>query len=521
MTNKPQQVQRVSKGRRGTFAALATSATLFLLTVLSRIPFRTRILYHWDSVNFAFAMRRFDVAVDQPQPPGYILYVWLCRLVDLRFRDANTTMVWISVVASGLAVVFLYLLGRAMWGERVGLVAALFLAASPLFWFYGEIALPHALDTMMVLLSAWLLWRVREGEHRLLWPAVISLGVAGGIRPQTLVFLLPLALYAMARVGIARLAGATALGAVVCLAWFVPLTASAGGVGRYLEVMSVFSGRFQQTTSVLMGAGWSGVLYNLRKLALYTLYGLAASLLPCFLAPFLLRRRSLRALLDPRWLFLSFWALPPIAFYTLIHMGQQGLVFIFLPVLLLVGAVGLVRLVRGRWLWAAAGLLMLLNVALFGLAPEHPAGPGGPRLLTRETLVNSDRYYLDRLTVIRESFSPSHTAVVAVNWHHLEYYLSEYTLLRLDPGPPNSPPSLTPRRWPGEGTLSAADLGLTPDEEGRVALVLFDEEIPSLFSVRGSVEAIPLSAGGRLQVLWLRTEERLRYDEVGMEVVTP
>jgi hypothetical protein len=487
------------------------------LIVLSRLPFRTQVLYHWDSVNFAFAMRRFDVAADQPQPPGYILYVWLTRLVDLLFHDANTTMVWISVVASGLAVVFLYLLGRAMWGERVGWVAALLLASSPLFWFYGEIGLPHALDMAMVLLSAWLLWQVRKGDRRVVWPAVITLGIAGGIRPQTLVFLLPLALYAMARIGVARLAGAAAVGAVVCLAWFLPLTASAGGVGPYLEAMSAFTDRFQQTTSVLMGAGWKGVAYNLRKLLLYTFYGLSSSLFPFFLASFLLRRLSP----DPQWLFLLFWALPPLAFYTLIHMGQQGLIFIFLPVLLLVGAVALERLARGRWLWAAVALLVVLNVGLFTLAPERPLGPEGPRLLTRAALANSDRYYLDRFTAIRDTFPSAHTAIVAVNWHHLEYYLPEYTLLRLDPGPPNSPPSLTPRRWPGEGVLSAADLGLTPDGEGRVALVLFDDKIPSLFSVRGQVEAIPLSAGGRLQVLWLGVEERLRYDEAGMEVVAP
>lgn len=498
----------------------ATVATLFLATVLSRIPFRTQILYHWDSVNFALAMRHFDVRIDQPQPPGYILYVWLCRLADLLFHDANATMVWISVVASGLAVVFLYLLGRAMWDERVGLGAALFLASSPLFWFYGEIALPHALDTAMVLLSVWLLWRVREGEHRLLWPAVISLGVAGGIRPQTLVFLLPLALYAVARVGAARLAGAAALGAVICLTWFVPLTTSVGGVGPYLETMSVFSDRFQQTTSVLMGAGWSGVLYNLRKLILYTLYGLASSLLPCFLAS-ILPRRLLRGFPTSRWIFLTVWALPSLLFYTLIHMGQQGLVFVFLPALLLAGAVGLVRLVRGRWPWVAAALLVTVNVALFSLVPEHPLGPDGPRLLTRATLINSDRYYMDRFAVLREDFPPAHAALVAVNWHHLEYYLPEYTLLRLDPGPPNSPPTLTPRRWPGEGTLTAADLGLAPDAEGYIALVLFDEEVPSLYPVRTPTEEVILPGGGRMEVLRLGADEELRYDETGMEVEGP
>ena len=83
-------------------AWMATS--LFVLTLLSRVPFRSQILYHWDSVNFAYAMREFSVAKEQPHPPGYIVYVWLCRVVNLLFHDTQVTMVWISIVASALAV---------------------------------------------------------------------------------------------------------------------------------------------------------------------------------------------------------------------------------------------------------------------------------------------------------------------------------------------------------------------------------------------------------------------------------
>lgn len=509
--------------RRPRIPVSVSAAGLFLLTVLSRIPFRTQILYHWDSVNFAFAMRRFDVAADQPHPPGYILYVWLSRLVDLLFNDANATMVWISVVASGLAVVLLYLVGRALWSESVGWVAALLLSSSPLFWFYGEIALPHTLDTVMVLLSAWLLWRVRRGERRMLWPAVVVLGIAGGVRPQTLVFLLPLALYAVARVGAARLAASTALGSAVCLAWFVPLTASAGGLGPYLEAMAAFSSRFQQTTSVLIGAGWRGVVYNLRKLLLYTLYGGATAWIPFLLSPLtrLLRRSrpsSDHASLD-RCLFLVLWSAPALLFYTLIHMGQQGLVFVFLPVLVLLGALGLVRLVRGRWLWAAAALLALVNVSLFCLAPEHPLGPQGPRFLTRATLYNSDRYYLDRLATVREHFPPNEAAIVAANWRHLEYYLSAYPLLRLDQGPPNRPFALTPRRWPGHGRLALSDLGLEPGDRGTVALVIFDEVIGGLYSIQGPTTSLPLPGGGEMEVIWLMPGQALRYDGTALEVV--
>jgi hypothetical protein len=58
------------------------AGALGVLTVLSRLPFRTRMLYSWDAVQFAPALREYDVVKHQPHPPGYILYVGLGRLVD-------------------------------------------------------------------------------------------------------------------------------------------------------------------------------------------------------------------------------------------------------------------------------------------------------------------------------------------------------------------------------------------------------------------------------------------------------
>jgi len=493
---------------------------LFLGTVLSRIPFRSQVLYHWDSVNLAFAMQDFDIAAEQPQPPGYILYVWLCRLVDYLFHDPQTTMVWISMVASGLAVGFLYLLGREMWGQQVGLLGALFLASSPLFWFYGEIAVPHTVDAFLVILSVWLLYRVWCGEAHVLWLAAIALGVAGGVRQQTLVFLLPLALYATWRAGWKRLLPAGLLGIAVCLAWFVPLAASCGGLGAYLNKMFRFSEHFQQSTSVLMGAGWSGVAYNARKIVLYTLYGGAAALVP---AAVYLMARVTRLAWPQQWgrlIFLAFWAVPALSFYALIHMGQQGLIFIFLPVLLVAGAVGLARLVGPRWVWVAAALLVLVNAAVFCLAPEYPLGLGGQRLLSRAALVSTDRYYLDRMAAVQKTFSPQHTAIVAVRWHHLEYYLPGYSLLRLDHGPPNQPRVLTPRQWPGEnGELSVDDLALVPNGNGEVAVILFDDEIAAHYQLLSPAEAVALPGGQRLMVLWLGTRDRLKYQAGSLEVV--
>jgi hypothetical protein len=397
---------------------------------LSRVPFKSRLLYHWDSVNFANGLRHFDVLQEHPQPPGYIVYVWLSRLVNWLIQDSNATMVWISIVGSSLAVTTLYLLGRAMWDRKTGLVAALFLASSPLFWFYGEIALPHTLDTLLMLLSVWLLFRVWQGEEQDLWLVVLVMAVAGGIRQQTLIFLLPLALYAVKGVGWKRLLLAGLLGAVVCLVWFVPLATSCGGTRAYLTKTATYSARFLESTSILMGAGWMGVASNLRKLAIYVLYGLGAAIIP--LGIFVVRGFVGRRWLEDRGLvvFLGLWILPALLFYSLIHMGQQGLVFVFLPALFLTSAIGLTNLPGTRQIRVAIlAMFVLVNTAIFCIVPEYPLGPGAQRLLTRDTVVNSDRYYDSRLTAIREGFSPESTVILAAHWDHVRYYLPEYNVL--------------------------------------------------------------------------------------------
>jgi len=500
---------------------LCIAAGLSVLTLISRMPFRSQILYHWDSVNFAYAMREFDVAKDQPQPPGYIVYVWLCRLVDLLFSDAQETMVWISIVSSALAVAALFFLGRSMFGRRAGLIAALFLATSPLFWFYGEIALPHALDTLLVVVVVWWLYETMKGDHRYLYPAIATAALAGGVRQQTLVFLAPLLLFALRDVGWKRLLTAGVLGALICLAWFVPLTAVSGGLLNYTSVMSAFAHRFQSTTSVLMGAGWRGVGYNVRRLAMYTLYGWNLALVPAVLyATARLRRRQWPETWH-RSIFLLLWIAPSLTFYTAIHMGQQGLIFVFLPAVLLVSGVGLARLMisRPRGLMGSAAALVTLNIAIFCLAPEYPLGPGTQRVLTRATLVNSDRYYQDRFRAVQEYFAPESTAILAANWHHVEYYLPEYARLPIDLEGEQQMGTGRPKNSPQELIATPAQLGLQLDDRGRAAIVLFDPALVDFNDNPSSVQELGLEHGDVLEYSLLRRDQALRIGQSSFGIV--
>ncbi len=499
------------------------SVGLFVLTVLSRLPFQSHILYHWDSVNFAYAMREFNVIEEQPQPPGYIVYVWLCRLVDLIFHDANRTMIAIAIVSSGLTVVALYWLGKTMFDRWTGAVSALLMWSSPLFWFYGEIALPHALDALLVTVGVWWLYKVMRGDMRFLYPTIVVLGIAGGVRQQTLVFLAPLILYALWRVGWKRFVMAGILGAVVCLAWFIPLLVSTGGLTPYMVKVGEFSSRFQTTTSLFAGAGWFGLQRNLTKLTLYTAYGWGLAALPMVV-------EAIRRVWGHKWptdwrkvICMVLWVAPTIVFYMIVHMGQQGLTFVFLPALMLGGAYGLACLLKQRQRAAAVGAAIVLAVhtGLFLFAPEYPLGSERVRLLSRATLVQSDRYYLDRFSAIEQDFPVEATAILASNWHHVEYYLPTYSVLRfgvvakweLGEGNPVISPELR--------IVSAAELiGRPLDEKKTVSVVVFDPVLEPFNTTPERIQVQPLSHGGMLGYIVLSGKERVRFGDGSYGVAT-
>ena len=490
-------------------------AALFLVGFLSRLPFTSRILYHWDSVNFALSLYHFDVAADQPQVPGYILYVMLGRLVNALVGDPQVALVGISLVSSGLAVAMFYLLGRTMFSQETGLIAALFLASSPLFWFYGEIALPHSLDTLAVILVTWMLYRAIRGETRFALPAFVALAIAGGLRPQTQVFLMPLALFAAWRLGWRWTLPAIVAMGFVDLLWFVPLVASAGGLFRYFEIFGGFADRFNETSSVFT-AGVSGLQRNLRKLGMYTLYGWSLALIPAMVYGLGRIPRWSKLLRRRRFWFLLLWIAPSVLYYTLIHMGQQGLVFVFLPALLLISAESLHRLV-GRWQsvqWGLVEGVIALQAIIFLAFPSYPLGGDRFKILTWDTIRQHDRYYQERLEVVRQQFPPEQTVVMGAAWRHLEYYLSEYPLIRF---------SVIPKWEQGEGRpagehqkaeiFSPSDLLDQPAPSDEIGyLLLFDDNLWAFLDTPQRASWVALPGGGYMSYLTLTFNDRLYVD---------
>ena len=291
---------------------------LFMVTVLSRLPFRTSLLYSWDSILYARALDHFDVTLQQPQPPGHIYYVALVWLVDQLAGDPNAAMVWISVFSSAVAVAALCWLGLTMFGRRAGLLAALWLATSLSFWTHSEVTLPYALLGLLSVVVAAVIYQTWQGKKGYVLPAALVLGLASGFRQDLLFFLLPLFAIGLRGVPLRGIIKAVLVLLAAILSWYVPSALFSGGFTSYYEASSAQSSFLITSSSVIGNDGLAALSSNVTTLGHFFFWA-AAGTLPLI--------GALTVILPLRWsrfknrplLFLAVWALPRLAFYIFIH----------------------------------------------------------------------------------------------------------------------------------------------------------------------------------------------------------
>ena len=501
------------------------------LTLLTRWPYRVRLLPTWDAVQFALALERYDVVRHQPHPPGYILYVLLGRLAEPVLGDPAATLGGLAAVASAATVLLLYQLGWHLYGRVPAALAALGLAASPLFWAYGVVGLSYTWEAALATGLAVTAWRMGRGSVRALVASAVLLGLAGGVRQSMLVILSPLWL-GMAWRGFRRpgpvLAGA-GLVLLTVAAWLGPMLWLTG-VERYVSAsLELYESTVRATT--LVGGGWPRNVMGLGE-ALVVGVGIFLPVLAWGL-----RGAVGRARMDgARAALVALWILPALAVYVLVHLGQHGYLLAILPALyLLVGrtlAAGFSwdpgRRVGMQWRAWTAGLACVAalgaHVLFFTAAgpvdvASPPADARWPARVAAELralyrfrlwahtaagLREQDAVIGDYVTAIRREFDPRDTVLVtelgnprSYPWfRHVMYYLPEYAAYHLRLGEAG-PGYLGSRALANMAAVADWRVPLPPTTR-RVVWVV-DEWHPGL-PRPAAVEAYPLSHGRSLYV---------------------
>jgi hypothetical protein len=401
-------------------------AVLLGATALSRWLFRSHLLYDIDSVNFALALGRFDPAAHQPHPPGYFLYICLGRVVNALAHDANTAFVLIGVAAGTAAAGAIYLLAREWFGERAALFSLALFLFSPFCWFHGTVALTYIVEAFFSAWTGYCCWRMRSGGGWWTAAAALSLAASAGFRPSSLVFLLPLWAYSLRRASWRRIAAGCGVLAAGLAAWFVPMTASLGGVSAYLDPLAKLWTTVPGRHTIASGELTMSVARAATIAWIYILcFGAAAPLIAAtgsIATPDVSEKRR----------FTAVWVGPGVLFFTfvfLLYVNGGYLLVLSPPVFVwLAGALDGVyeRTMHRRRLLAGVGIACAANTLIFLYAPSY---------CSYRSVREFEKHMSAVTAAMRSHFDPSTTVIVGFDSHfsgyrHGGYYLPEYLTIQ-------------------------------------------------------------------------------------------
>ena len=312
------------------------------------LNFQSLSLDDFDSGSFALALNHFDIALQQPHPPGFPVYVGMGHLALALTGQPRTAMTLLSALMGTVAVVSLTWLGAEMGSWPGGLLAGLLLAFLPGFWLSAEMALSDVPGLALILLAVACLCRARRlSDLRWLAAGAFLGGLCLGLRPQDGI---PVAIFGLYAVALSRglkppaqLVLAVVAALVGIALWFIPTVIATGGIGTYFDLLRTHSAHVLQIDSLFaqpvtlqsvaqrlndFGSGLLALVGGSPILALVALLVVGIGLLR-------VRWRSAEALLLAAWL-----AIVAVQVFLLESLARPRLYLPFVPPLLLLAAMG-------------------------------------------------------------------------------------------------------------------------------------------------------------------------------------
>ena len=430
------EVKGLNRQRR---ADILLSLGLAALILISRIPLTSKYLYEWDAVQFALALKEYDLAKHQPHPPGYIFYVGLLKMISFFLPDPNRTMIFVSISFSVLTTILFYFLGKQMFSRTMAIISSLLLLSHPTFWLYGEVGTIYPIEGFFPLLIAYLSYRVQQGDRALLpWSAIV-LGLAGGFRPNMVVFMFPLWLFSiLCHIrSIKKIGLYLGLMLVSILIWYIPQILLSGGYSSYVHHSRDTILRSFHRTSIFFGvplekAALWWLIQVFWFIILLNIYGLLLIIPP--LIGYLFRKTSSpkKLLKEPRAIFIILWILPAFLFYFSLHGPKPGYHLTYLAAFQIIVGYFLQRFVlilreKIPSIPVAIPILVAvsINLLLFLKIPYH-LKTSWPAIQFGENKV------ADHLQAIKDLTGPYPNRALLIckdglfDWRRAMYYLSNY-----------------------------------------------------------------------------------------------
>jgi hypothetical protein len=285
-----------------------------LIVLVTRLLTAPQTFWEHDELLFAQGVRQFEPLLDHPHPPGFPLYIAIGKCVDAVLHDPFRSLVGISIISCVAGYVALCLaFGRLLGDRDLGAAGALLVYFSAAVLVHGTLPMSDSPALMFFALA--LLASSHAAGARSSWPGVaaaIFCSAAIGVRPQYAVALLPFLAVVLWQMRTTRQRlNAAASFIIVSVAWFFPLVAAVGDLGRFF--------RWERRQAVYFAAhdasqsrgalGWGSIAIRFVLHPWGSKY-VTVPLLLCMVAGiFWLARR-----VDARWLPLALFTVVQLAF---------------------------------------------------------------------------------------------------------------------------------------------------------------------------------------------------------------
>lgn len=253
------------------------SLALFIGFALLYVAFRSVSLDDFDSYSFALALEDFDLELQQPQPPGFPVYVFVGRLLYHITGSATVALTLLSALSGAGVVALVYALGLMVDRKTpcpAGL-AALLVGLTPLGWLTAEKALSDTPGLLWTLLALWLWWcsLAADAIGKFWLPlAAFVTGLLLGVRPQNVVPVALLGMFVVARAFVSKrpmreLLVVGACGLFGLILWLIPTAVAVGGLPAYIAQIRAHAAHVWRADS-LPGMGLPlGIALRARVLA--------------------------------------------------------------------------------------------------------------------------------------------------------------------------------------------------------------------------------------------------------------
>ena len=155
---------------------IAAAAAIVFVTRIAMLP---QTFWQGQEVRFARALLTFDPLQQQPEPPGYPLYIGIGRLFNFFVHEPFLALLSLSVIAATIGAYLTALAAAEIFGsDWTGAAAALVLYFSPAMLVFD--ALPNPVGLTIALVAAAVLALIRG---RTIWFGVAA-AAAVAVRPE-------------------------------------------------------------------------------------------------------------------------------------------------------------------------------------------------------------------------------------------------------------------------------------------------------------------------------------------------